>query len=41
MDVEHLTLAPQSFDGVTILEILEHPPHPELGLRSALLVALR
>ena len=41
MDVCELTFPDTSFDGVTILEVLEHLHNPEAALRQALRVARR
>jgi ubiquinone/menaquinone biosynthesis C-methylase UbiE len=41
MDVCELTFPDTSFDGVTILEVLEHLHSPEVALRQALRVARR
>lgn len=41
MDVRELTFPDSSFDGVTILEVLEHLSNPEVALRQALRVARR
>jgi ubiquinone/menaquinone biosynthesis C-methylase UbiE len=41
MDVCELTFPDASFDGVTILEVLEHLHNPEVVLRQALRVARR
>ena len=41
MDVERLTFPPQSFDVVTMLEVLEHLNNPGSGLRCAIQAARR
>jgi len=41
MDVCELTFPDTSFDGVTILEVLEHLHSPEVAIRQALRVARR
>jgi ubiquinone/menaquinone biosynthesis C-methylase UbiE len=41
MDVQELSFPDGAFDGVTMLEVLEHLPHPEAGLREAFRVARR
>ena len=41
MDICDLTFPDTSFDGVTILEVLEHLHNPEVALRQALRVARR
>ena len=41
MDVCELTFPNTSFDGVTLLEVLEHLHNPEVALRQALRVARR
>jgi ubiquinone/menaquinone biosynthesis C-methylase UbiE len=41
MDATALDFAPRSFDGVTLLEVLEHMPRPDLAAREALRVAQR
>jgi ubiquinone/menaquinone biosynthesis C-methylase UbiE len=41
MDVCELTFPDTSFDGITILEVLEHLHNPEAALRQALRVARR
>jgi SAM-dependent methyltransferase len=41
MDATSLTLADQSVDGVTLLEVLEHMPEPERAVRHAVRVARR
>jgi ubiquinone/menaquinone biosynthesis C-methylase UbiE len=41
MDVERLSFPPGSFDGITMLEVLEHLKTPELALGLALKAARR
>ena len=41
MDATALTFADSSFDGVTMLEVLEHMPDPKRAAQSALRVAQR
>jgi ubiquinone/menaquinone biosynthesis C-methylase UbiE len=41
MDVERLAFADGAFDGVTLLEVLEHLPRPEEAGRQAMRVARR
>jgi ubiquinone/menaquinone biosynthesis C-methylase UbiE len=41
MDAEALTFADDSFDVVTLLEVLEHMPHPERAVAHAVRVAVR
>jgi SAM-dependent methyltransferase len=41
MDAERLTLNDRAFDGVTLLEVLEHMSHPERALAYAVRAARR
>ncbi len=41
MDAEALTFADDAFDVVTLLEVLEHTPHPERALAHAVRAAAR
>jgi ubiquinone/menaquinone biosynthesis C-methylase UbiE len=41
MDPESLILRDASFDVVTVLEVLQHVPHPERALAHAVRVARR
>ena len=41
MDAQHMAFAPGSFDVVTMLEVLEHMPSPQLALRNAIRTARR
>jgi SAM-dependent methyltransferase len=41
MDAERLTLNDSAFDTVTLLEVLEHMPHPDLALAHAVRAARR
>jgi ubiquinone/menaquinone biosynthesis C-methylase UbiE len=41
MDICSITFPDASFDGVTILEVLEHLRSPDVALREALRVARR
>jgi SAM-dependent methyltransferase len=41
MDAERLTLDDDAFDTVTLLEVLEHMPHPERALAHAVRTARR
>lgn len=41
MDATKLEMEPKSFDGATLLEVLEHMPSPQLAAREAVRVAKR
>lgn len=41
MDVQNLNFPDGTYDGVTMLEVLEHLPQPEVGFREAFRVARR